>query len=228
MKCLFDFDKKIKKGCVGALGLILNPYDAVIGTDEAGRGPGAGGVFAAAVCFKDMKLPKEIYALDDSKKLTSKAREELFEIIKSVSFFSIQSVEIDKIEKMNILQSSLFAMKQAVLDVLAQVRAQLPLILVDGNKKIPTELQQKTVIGGDSKSASIAAASVLAKVERDRYMCRLHKKYPQYNWAQNKGYLTREHIEAIKKYGICEFHRKSFVKNFINEADAKEAILNFQ
>ncbi len=228
MKCLFDFDKKIKKGTVGALKLNLNPYDALIGTDEAGRGPGAGGVYAAAVCFRDVKLPKEIYVLDDSKKLTQKTREELFEIIKSVSFYSIHCVEIDKIEEINILQSSLLAMKQAVFDVLEQICAQSPLILVDGNRKIPAVQAQKTVIKGDTKSASIAAASVLAKVERDRYMCMLHKKYPQYNWAQNKGYLTREHIEAIKKHGICEFHRKNFVKNFISENALTVKTLSFQ
>jgi ribonuclease HII len=227
MKCLFDFDKKIKKGCVGALALNLNPHDAIIGTDEAGRGPGAGAVYAAAVLFKDVKLPKEIDILNDSKKLTQKVREELFEIIKEISIYSIHCFEVEEIERINILQSSLLAMKQSVFDVLGQVCVQLPLVLIDGNKKINAEFAQKTIIKGDSKSASIAAASVLAKVERDRYMCMLHEKYPQYNWAQNKGYLTPQHIEAIKKHGICEFHRKGFVKNF-TENKPKEEILNFQ
>ena len=201
-----------KNNVQGALNLSLNNYDTLIGTDEAGRGPGAGRVYAAAVCFKD-DVPYELFLkLNDSKKLTPKKREELFDVIKKYSIYSINYVDVSEIEKINILNASLLAMKKSVLDVIKKTKAKSPLCLVDGNRLIKFEVPQKTIIKGDSKSASIAASSILAKVERDRYMDKIHEEYPMYNWAKNKGYLTPEHICAIKKYGVSKYHRCSFLK----------------
>ncbi|GBF23030.1 ribonuclease HII [Candidatus Gastranaerophilus sp. (ex Termes propinquus)] len=215
---LFLFDDSLRLD--GRLGGVL------IGTDEAGRGPSAGGVFAAAVCFKEEaldgeafgRLPLELLALNDSKKLSSKKREELYDVIKKVSYFSVKSVDVRTIERINILQASLLAMRLAVEEVMLQVGGGSCggsfLTLVDGNRKIPNfQFEQKTLTKGDSKSASIAAASILAKVERDRYMNELHFSYPHYSWAKNKGYLTKEHASAIKKHGACDLHRVSFLKN---------------
>lgn len=207
MNCLFEFDKKFE--------------NIVIGTDEAGRGPGAGGVFAAAVCFRENFLDilnkderKILSKLNDSKKISEKLRLELFPVIKKCAFFSIQCIEIDVIEKINILNSSLFAMKMALDEVVCELKTKKPTIaLVDGNRRVKNYNGEfKLITKGDSKSASIAASSVLAKVERDLYMQNLHKIHPQYNWQKNKGYLTKEHIEAIKTYGVSKFHRKSFLK----------------
>ena len=109
------------------------------------------------------------------------------------------------------------AMKLAALEVLEKISPQSPILLVDGNKMVKDlKIAQKTIVKGDSKSASIAAASILAKVERDNFMKKINEEYPQYLWAKNKGYLTKEHIEAIKKFGITKYHRKSFLKNILN------------
>jgi len=222
---LFEFDKE-------ANGSII------IGTDEAGRGPGAGGVFASAVYFpnSDKALIEKLSYLNDSKKLSKKRREELYDIILENTINSTVCVEVEEIEKINILNSSLKAMKLAVESVMQEITAsnvilnsssnrhksrlgfpaqqhQNSLVLVDGNKLIKNfNNPQKFIIKGDSKSASIAAASILAKVTRDRYMFELDAKYPMYNWKQNAGYLTKEHLEAIEKYGITPIHRKSFLK----------------
>ncbi len=200
---LFEFDKDFNT--------------KIIGTDEAGRGPGAGGVFAAAVYFPNINqdLKEKLVQLNDSKKLSPKTREILFGIIIQNSIYSIKMIDIDEIEKINILNSSLKAMKIAVENVMSQINEEC-LVLVDGNRKIKNfEKAQKTIVKGDGKSASIAAASILAKVSRDRYMQDLDKKFPQYNWKQNAGYLTKEHIEAIKKNGITKYHRKSFLKKIL-------------
>lgn len=209
-KVLFDFD---------------NDFDTsvIIGTDEAGRGPGAGGVFASAVYFNsiDDELIEKLSYLNDSKKLSKKKRDELYKIIIETTINSTVCVEVEEIEKINILNASLKAMKLACESVLKQIKIppftthHSPLtILVDGNKLIKNfDYPQQCVIKGDAKSASIAAASILAKVSRDRYMEELDTKFPQYNWKRNVGYLTREHIEAIKKYGITPVHRKSFLRN---------------
>lgn len=187
----------------------------VIGLDEAGRGPGAGQVFACAVHFPEMTrtLKKELANLDDSKKLSAKTREELYEIIKQNSIYCLAASSIKEIETINILQASLLAMKRASLGVLEQIQHEVnPILLIDGNKKIKNfEIEQKFVIKGDSLSLSIAAASIIAKVERDRYMVELSQKHPEYDWQNNKGYLTPKHIEAIEKYGITKYHRKSFL-----------------
>ncbi len=211
-KHLFEFDKK-------------SEAQILIGTDEAGRGPGAGGVFASAVYFKSIgnELIEKLSYLNDSKKLSKKKREELFEIIFLNTIHSTVCIEVEEIEKINILNASLKAMKIACENVINEVKREKQkekslegggvLVLVDGNKNIKDfDYPQKFIIKGDGKSASIAAASILAKVSRDRYMQELDEKFPQYNWKQNAGYLTKEHLEAIEKYGITPRHRKSFLK----------------
>lgn len=206
---LFEFDSQFGADCL-------------IGTDEAGRGPGAGGVFAAAVCFAnhDEKLIAQLSSLNDSKKLSKKKREELFDIILENTVNSIVCVEVEEIEKINILNASLKAMKLAVENVIGEIGKRSAesdkfLVLVDGNKLIKNfNYLQQYIIKGDGKSASIAAASILAKVSRDRYMEYLDSKFPQYNWKQNAGYLTKEHLSAIAEHGITPHHRKSFLKKF--------------
>ena len=206
---LFDFDKNE---------LILSKLKYITGTDEAGRGPAAGGVWAAAVCFKQNIDTNLFEKLNDSKKLTPKKREELYEKIKENSIWSIKAVNVSKIEEINILQSALLAMNYAVSDVINQLNSADCLTIVDGNKLIKNfKYPQKYIIKGDSKSASIAAASILAKVSRDRYMDKIDIEFPQYDWKNNKGYLTKKHIDAIKKYGITKYHRPSFLKNIIYE-----------
>lgn len=203
----------------------------IIGTDEAGRGPAAGGVFASAVCFhkRSRKLVEELSILNDSKQLSKKKRETLYDIIKNETINHTICIDVKEIEKINILNSSLKAMKLAVEDVLK--RASLAdalegnyskfLVLVDGNKMIKDfdMCSQKWVIKGDAKSASIAAASILAKVERDRYMEELDAKYPEYGWAKNAGYLTKEHLAAIDKYGLTEYHRPSFLRKHFEKQE---------
>lgn len=200
MKELFEFDKSLK---------------TVIGTDEAGRGPAAGGVFAACVYFPKVtdNLIKDLEKLNDSKKLSKKAREKLFDIIINNSINSIICVEVEEIEKINILNSSLKAMKLACENVIKEAKLTDFITLVDGNKLIKNyTYPQKFVIKGDGTSASIAAASILAKVTRDRYMDELAKEFPLYGWERNAGYLTAEHLNAIDKYGLCKYHRPSFLK----------------
>lgn len=201
MNPLFDFDKTYNK--------------TIIGTDEAGRGPGAGGVFAAAVYFDKITdgLIKDLEILNDSKKLTAKKRESIYDTIKNNTVNEIVCIEVEEIEKINILNASLKAMNLACTSVAQKTGKDDILTLVDGNKLIKNYIYpQEFVIKGDSKSASIAAASILAKVTRDRYMLQLHEEFPMYNWAKNAGYLTAQHLEAIDKYGMCKYHRPSFLK----------------
>ena len=213
---LFDFDKSFTLAQKTPLGLEICSYSHILGTDEAGRGPAAGGVWAACVCFCNYDAQENFTKLNDSKKLSEKQREELFPLIAENSIFSIKHCEVEEIEKINILNASLLAMKLSIEEVLSKINPHTPLVLVDGNRKVKDlKIPQKNVIKGDSKSASIAAASILAKVERDNFMKKISLEYPQYNWAKNKGYLTKEHIEAIKKFGITKYHRKSFLKNII-------------
>lgn len=198
---LFEFDEGFKR--------------FIIGTDEAGRGPAAGGVFAAAVAFSEKSddLIHKLSILNDSKQLSKKKRESIYDIIKNETINSIVCIEVAEIEKINILNSSLKAMKLACEEVIAKAGNEDLLVLVDGNKMIKNfAYPQQFVIKGDGVSASIAAASILAKVTRDRYMEELDAKYPQYGWAQNAGYLTKSHLEAIDKYGLTEFHRPSFLR----------------
>ena len=196
----------------------LNQNKIVIGTDEAGRGPAAGGVFASAVCFtnKNTDLIEKLSILNDSKQLSKKKRESLYDIILTETVNSTVCIEVEEIEEINILNSSLKAMKLACEDVINKLSKNVHsdiITLIDGNKLIKNyEYPQKFIIKGDSKSASIAAASILAKVTRDRYMEKLDLEFPQYHWAKNAGYLTQEHIDAIDKYGLCKYHRPSFLK----------------
>ena len=207
MSELFDFDKKNKKA------------KFLIGTDEAGRGPLAGPVVAAAVVFKKLtnKVKSELELLNDSKKLTPKKREALYDIIIKHSIYSIKEVDVETIEKINILQSALLAMKLACEEVASQLDGKYE-VFVDGNKKIPNfDSKQTPIIKGDATSASVAAASILAKVYRDRLMDKLDEEFPFYSWKKNKGYGTKAHIDAIKEYGITVYHRESFLKKFKNE-----------
>ena len=202
MNNLFAFDKKT---------------GIVIGTDEAGRGPAAGGVFASCVYFPlvNSDLKKSLEKLNDSKKLSKSARENLYEIILNNSINSTVCIEIEEIEKINILNSSLKAMKLACDSVISGVGLNNKeiLVLVDGNRLIRNfNYPQQYIVKGDSKSASIAAASILAKVTRDRYMKELDKEFPQNQRGKNAGYLTKEHLDAIDKYGLTKYHRKSFLR----------------
>ena len=187
-------------------------YKYVCGVDEAGRGPLAGPVCAAAVI---LPAGLEIEGLDDSKKLSEKKREALYDIIKQkAEAFCIAYGTLEEIEECNILEATFMAMNRAI-DGL-QIPANYALI--DGNRipkgiKIPCE----AVVKGDAKSCSIAAASVLAKVTRDRLMSEYDSMYPRYNFKKHKGYGTKEHTELILKYGPCEIHRLSFLKKLLGE-----------
>lgn len=181
----------------------------IAGVDEAGRGPLAGPVVAAAVIFDEQTI---IPKVNDSKKLTEKVREVLYdEIINSSISYGIGIVHQAEIDEINILQATLKAMQLAV----TGLKVIPDLILIDGNKSFNSKILTKTIVKGDAKSFSIAAASILAKVTRDRIMREASIKHPEYLWSKNKGYGTREHIEAIKKYGATELHRKSFLKNIL-------------
>ena len=207
MNKLFDFDKQK-----------ITDYDFVIGTDEAGRGPGAGPVFAAAVCFTS--FDERLNKLNDSKQLTEKIREELFDIIKENSIYAIYQGSVEEIEQLNILQTSLLSMNRSCSEVISKLKTDKVIVLVDGNKKIPNfKFNQETVVKGDAKSASIAGASVLAKVARDRFMQKLDKEYPQYCWAENKGYMTKSHLDAVDKYGLCKWHRKKFFEKHFQKSE---------
>jgi ribonuclease HII len=182
-------------------------YKYVIGVDEAGRGPGAGPVTAAAVYVPPEAIEKLAGKVNDSKKLSPKKREELYKLIKENCPFGLQQIEADIIDEINILEATKFAMRLAIENL-----GYYDYVLVDGtvdlSKAIPCPCQQ--VIKGDAKSISIAAASIIAKVTRDQTMDVLHAIYPIYGWDTNRGYLTKKHIEAINTYGITEFHRASF------------------
>ena len=186
-------------------------YRCVCGVDEAGRVPLAGNVYAAAVI-----LPEncDIEGINDSKKLSEKKREQLFDIIceKALSY-SIGTASVQEIDSINILQATLLAMKRAV----DGLKITPDYVLVDGNTMPHIDMQGQTIIKGDAKCISIAAASILAKVSRDRYMKDIDKLYPEYQFAKHKGYGTALHIQLIKEYGPCEIHRKSFLKKILGE-----------
>lgn len=186
-------------------------YRFIAGVDEAGRGPLAGPVVAAAVILPE---DHDIPGIADSKKLSAGKREALFsEIHEHAQAVGVGIVDQREIEKINILQASLKAMQSAVADLGFQV----DYILVDGIHPIPTKIPQSTIKKGDTISPSIAAASIIAKVTRDRIMVKYHSIYPQYNFAKNKGYGTEEHMLAIKRFGCCEIHRRTFrgVKEYL-------------
>lgn len=200
---LFEYDSEIRKSC-----------SVFCGVDEAGRGPLAGDVYAAAVIFNENTL---IDGLNDSKKLSEKKREQLFDEIKEKAVsYCIATASVEEIEKYNILNATFMAMKRAVqgLNVIPETA------FVDGNR-IPPEMpcRVQTLVKGDGLSASIAAASVLAKVSRDRYMKEIAEKYPEYQFEKHKGYGTKLHNELILKYGPSPVHRMSFLKKLYSKQE---------
>lgn len=199
-KDMFSFENKyLEKG-----------YKNIAGIDEAGRGPLAGPVCCACVI---MPLDEDniIEGIDDSKKLTEKKREQFFaEIISKAIAYEIVFVDEKTIDSINILQAT----KEGMLRALRQLKTPADIVFVDA-VKLPVD-NAVAIVHGDAVSYNIAAASILAKVSRDRYISQLSAKYPQYNFAKHKGYGTKEHIEALKKYGKCDIHRDTFIKKFIS------------
>ncbi len=179
-------------------------FRSIAGLDEAGRGPLAGPVVAAAVILPIPGFPEQVC---DSKKLLPTKRESLYERILQVALsIGIGVVQADEIDQINIGEATQKAMAMAV----RLLSNQPDMLLIDGTQLVPLPMPQRTIIKGDNLSVSIAAASIVAKVTRDRIMMTYHEKYPQYNFARHKGYGTREHRQAIKQHGCCEYHRKTF------------------
>lgn len=203
---LFVFDRKIRR----------KGFQLLAGCDEAGRGPLAGPLVAAVVV-----LPVDLYIqdLNDSKKLTAKKREKLFQVISTHCLgMGIAIVDEETIDRLNVFNATYFAMRQAF----NNMNFVSDCLLVDGNNIISgIDVYQESIVGGDGKSAVIAAASIVAKVTRDRIMQEMDGKYPGYDFARNKGYGTKSHMEAISKYGPCVIHRKTFqpVKSLIWETN---------
>ena len=198
----FEFENKARQ----------NGYKFICGVDEAGRGPLAGPVCAAAVILPENVI---IDGLNDSKKLSEKKREQLFDIIceKAIAY-SVAYGSLEEIEELNILEATFLAMNRSI----ETLKIPADFALIDGNRvpkniKIPCE----TVVKGDAKSQSIAAASILAKVTRDRLLLEYDKQYPEYNLKKHKGYGTKEHTDLILKYGVSPVHRKSFLKKLLGE-----------
>jgi ribonuclease HII len=190
------------------------------GVDEAGRGPLAGPVVAAAVIFNKRKIIKGV---NDSKQLSEKKREELYDkIISSALAYSVRIVGHDTIDEINILNASMLAMKQAV----ESLNIKPDLVLVDGNRIFESDIPVIPIVKGDAKSFSIAAASILAKVTRDRLMKNLANQYPIYLWEQNKGYPTKKHREIIKNFGPSPLHRKTFLENILSKQQIFEFDIN--
>lgn len=181
-------------------------YKSVCGVDEAGRGPLAGPVCAAAVILPEGVI---IDGVNDSKKLSEKKRESLFDVIREQTLaYSIAYATVDEIEEINILNATMLAMRRAI-DGL-EIKADYAMI--DGNKIPPLDIDAECIVKGDAKSMSIACASILAKVSRDRLLYKYAEEYPMYGFDKHKGYGTKVHREAILKYGPCPYHRKSFLK----------------
>ena len=184
-------------------------FGVICGVDEAGRGPLAGDVYAAAVVLGE---DHGIVGLDDSKKLSEKRREALFdEIQEKAAAFCIATASVAEIEQLNILNAAMLAMQRAI----EGLQIQPAYVLVDGNKYPPISLAGETVVKGDATSASIAAASILAKVARDRYMLAQAELYPEYGFEKHKGYGTAEHRAALRQFGMCPIHRPSFLRKIL-------------
>ena len=197
----WDIENKIKS----------QGYSVICGCDEAGRGPLAGPVFAAAVILpENIDIPK----LNDSKKLTEKQRDKLFDLIKeSAVDYCIAQASVEEIEEINILNASMLAMKRAV----DGLKTKPDFALIDGNIARGFDIPATPIIKGDALSPSIAAASILAKVARDRYCLEMDKAHPEYGFAKHKGYGTKDHREALLKYGPSPMHRKSFLKKLLGK-----------
>ena len=199
-KELFEYDSAVR-----------SDYPVICGVDEAGRGPLAGDVYAAAVILDDETL---IEYLNDSKKISEKRRELLFgEIKEKARAWCIATASVEEIDSLNILQATMLAMKRAV----EGLGVEPDMALVDGNRLPELNCPAQCVIKGDATSASIAAASVLAKVARDRYMRELDEKYPQYQFSQHKGYGTKLHCEMLREYGASPVHRKTVLRKILGE-----------
>ena len=184
-------------------------YRYICGVDEAGRGPLAGEVYAAAVILKADEI---IEGVNDSKKLSEKKRDVLFKTIQEKALaYSVAFASVEEIEEMNILQATLLAMKRAV----ETLNITPDYAIIDGNKIPNLTVPCQAIVKGDAKSMSIASASILAKVSRDRKMKEYALQYPQYGFEKHKGYGTKIHIEALKQYGACAIHRQSFLKNIL-------------
>lgn len=186
-------------------------FEVICGIDEAGRGPLAGPVYAAAVI-----LPKGhiVEGVNDSKKISEKKRDLLFDkIIDECVCYSIGTASEQEIDEINILQATFLAMRRAV----AGLEIKPDIALIDGNKKPGLDIAEQTIVKGDSKSANIAAASIIAKVSRDRYMLEMAEKYPEYQFEKHKGYGTKLHYEMLEKYGISPIHRKTFLKKLLQK-----------
>lgn len=189
--------------------LFSEDYDIIAGVDEAGRGPLAGDVYAAAVI-----LPKGliIEGLNDSKKISEKKRDLLYDVIKEKAVaWAVATASVDEIDEYNIRNATYIAMNRALSDL----KTKIDYVLVDGDCIKDCKYPYSCVVKGDSKSASISAASILAKVTRDRYMLQLAEEYPRYQFEKHKGYGTALHIEMLKKYGASPVHRKTFIKKFV-------------
>ncbi len=190
-------------------GLFEKGYTSIAGVDEAGRGPLAAEVYAAAVI-----LPADICieGLNDSKKISEKKREKLFDEICSVSLaYAVATASVQEIDTYNIRNATYMAMNRAI----EALNIKPDYVIVDGDCIKECNYPYECIVKGDSKSMSIAAASILAKVSRDRHMMELSQKYPQYGFEKHKGYGTKVHIEALKEFGACEIHRKTFIKKFV-------------
>ena len=199
-KELFEYDSELRKN-----------YPIICGVDEAGRGPLAGDVYAAAVVLNDDVL---INYLNDSKKISEKRRELLYdEVIAKADAYCVATASVEEIDKLNILQATMLAMKRAV----SGLGINPDLALIDGNRLPEIDCKSQYVIHGDAVSASIAAASILAKVSRDRYMRGLDAQYPQYCFSQHKGYGTKLHYEKLEEFGISDVHRKTFLKKLYDK-----------
>ena len=208
--------------------LLSKGYQFVIGIDEVGRGPLAGPVVASAVILKNQESRimnygiKEFDLIRDSKALSEKQRESLFDFINENFFVGIGICDHETIDRMNILEASFLAMKAAISSLKKEISNKIPntryqipdtkyIILVDGNKKIPNlSMDQRAIVGGDKIVKSISAASIIAKVTRDRMMKEMHEKYPEYGFNKHKGYGTKFHVDALLKNGPCKIHRKTF------------------
>lgn len=211
---IFDLEKKF----------LAEGYAFVIGADEAGRGPLAGPVVAAAAIMRNDKFDPLMGKLNDktwdlvrdSKTLSEKQREKAFDFVCENFYVGVGICDHKSIDEINILEASFLAMKKAITDLKTKFRQELAgfdksIILVDGNKKIPNlSLSQEAIVGGDRIVKSISAASIIAKVTRDRLMVAMHEKYPAYGFDKHKGYGTKQHINAIKQFGPCEIHRQTF------------------
>jgi len=190
-------DLSLEQACTGI----------VCGVDEVGRGPLAGPVVAAAVILPAKPHPRLLAELDDSKKLSAKKRDALYELVLTNSIFGLGRAEVEEIDRLNILKATFLAMKRAV----EALKQSVDVALVDGNQVPPLPVGRvQCVVKGDSKSLSIAAASVIAKVTRDREMCELSQRFPGYGWERNAGYGTAEHMAAMRRIGLTPHHRKSF------------------